>query len=338
MEDTNDFKSFNRTIVEVLNLENSQLETRSKEYQDNLKNHIKILEETTVLINKLELFSTNESLEDLQTGYLKFLLIPAFLGYLTGKLMNQDREELIKLSKVYFVDYLNRLNSYKIINLDVNKLLERNENEFFPKQQPSLDQMAKERNERLRLYQESKELDEKIAQLSYILDDKDETRVDDEMVRGFFLSLIKRWVHRILDELKSISMEEIMLKNRPKQTAKPKSYVSATNFKPFIITKNELQKQVFGLGYPSRPTVTIEEFVNQKIDEGSLSVQTEEYKNSLQRWAEDPDAKNVDDEKDDAEKERLVEKDDEFDLQKSRAWDEWKDDHRTGWGNRKNMG
>lgn len=68
-----------------------------------------------------------------------------------------------------------------------------------------------------------------------------------------------------------------MLKNRPKDTGKPKSYVSATNFKPFIITKNELQKQVFGLGYPSRPTVTIEEFVNQKIDEGSLSVQTEAY-------------------------------------------------------------
>lgn len=33
MEDTNDFKAFNKTIVDVLNLENSQLETRSKEFQ-----------------------------------------------------------------------------------------------------------------------------------------------------------------------------------------------------------------------------------------------------------------------------------------------------------------
>ena len=31
------------------------------------------------------------------------------------------------------------------------------------------------------------------------------------------------------------------------------------------------------------------------------------------------------DEQEDAEKERLVEKDDEFNLQKARAWDDWKD-------------
>lgn len=206
------------------------------------------------------------------------MLIPAFLGYLTLKQIGESREELIQLSKVYFVDFLKRLNSYKITDVDVVQLIERNEEEFFPKSQPSLEQMARDRNEKIRTFNESKQLDEKLTKLNYILDDQDGIKADEELVRDFFLSLIKRWVHKVVDEIKSISMEEIMLKNRPKMGAanKPKSHASAANFRPFIITKNELQKKVFGMGYPSRPTVTIEEFVNQKIEEGSLSVTTDE--------------------------------------------------------------
>jgi len=337
MEMTNNLKAFNRTLVEVLKLENCELETRSKEYQDKIKNYIKVLEQTTLLVNKLELFSTNESLDDLQTTYLKFLLIPALLGYLTLKQLSTSREELIRMAKVYFIDYLNRLNDYKIIELDVKQLLERNENEFFPKTQPSLEQMAKERNEKLRMYNETKELDEKLTKLNYILDDQDDSKVDEEVVRDFFLSLIKRWINKIIDEIKSISMEEIMLRNRPQLTNRPKIQ-SKNDFKPFIITKNEMQKKVFGLGYPSRPTVTIEEFVNQKIEEGSLSVTTDDYRNSLQKWAEDPEMKNLEDEKEEAEKDELVDRDDEFAVQKARSWDEWKDDHKRGEGNRMNMG
>ena len=235
-----------------------------------------MLQQTTLLVNKLDLFSSNETLDDLQTSYLKFLLIPAFLGYLTLKQIGESREELIKLSKVYFVDFLNRLNSYKITDIEVAKLIERNEEEFFPRSQPSLEQMARDRNEKIRTFNESKQLDEKLTKLNYILADQDGSKADDEVVRDFFLSLIKRWVHKVVDEIKSLSMEEIMLKNRPKANDKPKSHASAANFRPFIITKNELQKKVFGLGYPSRPTVTIEEFVNQKIEEGSLSVTTDE--------------------------------------------------------------
>ena len=38
------------------------------------------------------------------------------------------------------------------------------------------------------------------------------------------------------------------------------------------------------------------------------------------------------------EKEMLVENDDEGALQKAKDWDNWKDTHRRGYGNRKNMG
>jgi len=38
----------------------------------------------------------------------------------------------------------------------------------------------------------------------------------------------------------------------------------------FIITKNDLQKAVFGLGYPSIPTVTVDEFYKQRVKEGTF--------------------------------------------------------------------
>ena len=37
---------------------------------------------------------------------------------------------------------------------------------------------------------------------------------------------------------------------------------------PVIITKDEVQKKVFGAGYPSLPTMTVQEFYEQRIHDG----------------------------------------------------------------------
>ena len=43
-------------------------------------------------------------------------------------------------------------------------------------------------------------------------------------------------------------------------------------------------------------------------------------------------------EAEEADKEEKVHKDDAEALQRARQFDDWKDDHRRGWGNRHNMG
>ena len=43
-------------------------------------------------------------------------------------------------------------------------------------------------------------------------------------------------------------------------------------FRPFIITKDMIQKKVFGAGYPSLPTLTIEEFYEQKVQDGTFQI------------------------------------------------------------------
>jgi len=40
--------------------------------------------------------------------------------------------------------------------------------------------------------------------------------------------------------------------------------------RPFILTKSDLQKQVFGAGYPSVPTYTVEEFYEAQVRAGQL--------------------------------------------------------------------
>ena len=50
------------------------------------------------------------------------------------------------------------------------------------------------------------------------------------------------------------------------------SIILFQSFRPFIITKDMLQKQVYGLGYPGMPTVTIEEFMDEKIEMGQMKV------------------------------------------------------------------
>ena len=124
--------------------------------------------------------------------------------------------------------------------------------------------------------------------------------------------------------------------------------------------------QVYGLGYPSLPVMSIEEFYDDRVrtgwwedqaaNSGSLLcnfVDTWQYivcfpghhshtqppkGQSLQEWAEDPDGEAFRKEEEEREKEEAVERDDEEALAKARSFDDWKDEHRRGEGNRKNMG
>lgn len=57
----------------------------------------------------------------------------------------------------------------------------------------------------------------------------------------------------------------------------------------------------------------------------SLTLSARSYSNSLQSWAEDPDKVRQEDEDEEARKDRLKDKDDEVELQRERAWDEFKD-------------
>lgn len=161
------------------------------------------------------------------------------------------------------------------------------------------------------------------------------------------MTLLKRWVNASTEELDSIQSEiQIleMMKDRKEaadkergKPEKPKKDNTTQPLRPFIITKDMLQKQVYGLGYPGVPTMTIEEFFDKKVEEGTLH-EHGPAGHSMQDWAMDPEKDKVAKEEEEAEKEEKIEKEDPEQLRKDREWDEFRDDHRRGWGNRQNMG
>uniref|UniRef100_A0A2K6SR08 Immunoglobulin binding protein 1 n=1 Tax=Saimiri boliviensis boliviensis TaxID=39432 RepID=A0A2K6SR08_SAIBB len=83
--------------------------------------------------------------------------------------------------------------------------------------------------------------------------------------------------------------------------------------KPFILTRNMAQAKVFGAGYPSLATMTVSDWYEQHRKYRALPDQGIQQENQ----------------------EKKEEDDDEH---RAREWDDWKDTHPRGYGNRQNMG
>ncbi|KTG46171.1 hypothetical protein cypCar_00010314 [Cyprinus carpio] len=263
----------------------------SNAVQVKVKRALMQLEEATRMVNQLNVFSRNEALEEISTADLKYLLLPALLGALTMKQVNPSKRlEHVQAARVYFMDFLQRCKDYDVF---VSRFMQRKETE---------------------------------AKLSEIRGLVESGSADEELVRDFYLLHVRRWVTLAIEEIDSISQEMEILKRMElfKQPSPPKR----PPMKPFILTKDAVQAKVFGAGYPSLPTMTVDDWYEQHRRQGCLPDQ------GIPRRAADVDAEE--DER--AERERKEENDDDEALQKARDWDDWKDSHRRGYGNRKNMG
>jgi immunoglobulin-binding protein 1 len=85
-----------------------------------VKQAIKALEDCTRLVSVVDMFSANESLEEVSSPNLRYLLLPALLGKLTLKLATDasGRFEVVKLADIYFKDFLRRCRDYGAVEHD----------------------------------------------------------------------------------------------------------------------------------------------------------------------------------------------------------------------------
>ena len=67
-------------------------------------------------IQKLSLFSNNETRLDLNDKYLKFLLIPAFIGLGMIDYQEGDRFKILSRAKSYLKEYLGLMENYEFIS------------------------------------------------------------------------------------------------------------------------------------------------------------------------------------------------------------------------------
>lgn len=230
--------------------------------------------------------------------------------------------------------------------------------------------MASQRQGKIQRYRQKKELEAKLSDIRRAIDSG---QADDEVMRDFYLLNIRRWVTVCLEEVESIDQEMEILKKMDvlKQSeTRPPAHPPRPPMKPFILTKDAVQvrpkqnydklllyfsdlcrkqlwscsgcsflirhlfvsqAQVFGAGYPSLPTMTVDDWYEQHKKHGVLPDQGIPRSVAVE---EDTDSKDREEE----EKERKAEMDDENSLLKARNWDDWKDTHHRGYGNRHNMG
>lgn len=318
--------------------------TNSRSVQSLIKKAMNILEDATRLISLAGVFSSNEALEEIATNDIKYLLLPALLGGLALKLCVEDRLEVINTAEVYFRDFLTRCKDYGVINIEVPQPSQDDDKvvSAVGPQSSNLIDMAIKRNTKLQRYKEQKELEKKLELLGKELE---QSNVDEEVKRNFYITLIKCFANQAVDELNNIEMEKPLIahmaqvrKGGPlgiEEEKTKKVHAPRKPLKPIIITKDQVQKKVFGLGYPSIPVMTVEEFYEKRVKDGDFPDPSQVKALRLQDMASLEDT-NAMAEKEEIEKELAIEQDKEEALRRAREWDEFKDEHRRGWGNRMN--
>lgn len=312
--------------------------------QADIKKCIGLFEDSTRLVSLTGVFSSNESFQEITTEDLKFLLLPFFLAQLQLKLCTADRKHNVEIAEIYYKDFLKRCTDYGLCEAAMdNRQVATVQNDTPRSEMEALQQMALSREKKLAQYRAKKELNDQIKQLKVAMSGE---HIDDDVKREFYLTLLKSCIIESKDEIITIGQEKQILEHlamrhaqqghetgaRPKQPLhKPKP------LNPIIITKDAVQKAVYGLGYPSVPTMTVAEFYEERVRDGifpDAAKMKDIQKYTLQGRTEEEEQEL--NEKEDIDTEEKIENDDPEYLERQRAKDEFKDEHRRGYGNRHN--
>lgn len=336
---------FGKALQLHTDLSDSDLATTSEEFQKLVQKGILMLEDSTRLVSILDIFSRNENVSEVQADHLKYFLLPVLLGELNGRLHDPEgRLEIIKICQVYYLDFLNRCKDYEVMeDISIPKMDDDEDVDVRSQAmgRPDLAKMTQEREAKLKKYRERKELEARLKELKVSMEKPSQ---DEDVVREYYLSMIKSFIYSCQEELESFKMEKQMIAHMSKikrgEIPDPKKTAEVRRpFKPIIITKDAFQKEVFGLGYKSLPVMSVEEFYDQRVRDGWFPDPAKRPpQKSLQDMAKDADNAKLQEDEEARIEEEKEERDDEETLARKRGMDEYKDEHKRGEGNRYNMG
>lgn len=286
------------------------------------------------------IFSPNESLKEIPTENLKYLLLPFYLADIFGRIQ-EDRKSNLDLSKKYFDEFIKLCNHYELVTKEQRKQWKTAfDNENY---EPS-------REEKIQGFKDKKDLENKIKNLE---------KIKDEDTRREILTLnIRTKILKAIDDIRMIHLEGQMhaykeKMDREKQHSnqqaadtreqKPKKMqvwhipkADKNPEQPYVMSnknwgchgcdpmynmkiKQELKDKVFQPGH-SMPTMTMDEYADYAM---------KMYGDMEKNQKEADEAKRREEDKD-------QDKDDIVDMQtlKDREWDDWKDEHEKGAGNK----
>ncbi|XP_060611965.2 immunoglobulin-binding protein 1 isoform X1 [Anolis sagrei] len=327
------------------------------ELQRKVQAALALLEQAQRGVEALQLFSGNEELEEVASLDLRFLLVPALLGSLVLKQSpSRARLEQLGRARALFLRFLRQCKAYGLLGPRQRLPLHEEEGEEEEEEaeqegeggeqrrppsssssgQAALLDMAAHRREKIDRYKAKKDLE---AQLEALRPAVEEGRAEEEALRHFYLLQIQKWVAVALEEVEGIDRERALLERRGAMMQGPSPEPPSHRqrppvMKPFILTRDAAQAKVFGAGYPSLATMTVDDWYEQHRRHGLLPDQGHKQRPSV---VPEEDSQQQEEEKKE-EEEGEEEEEEEEALRKARQWDDWKDSHPRGYGNRKNMG
>ncbi|KAI3411870.1 hypothetical protein GPALN_001932 [Globodera pallida] len=319
-------------------------DSKSPQRNETLKNCMRMLQALSEVVERLSLFSANEEADEIPTNSLRFLLIPAYLASALQEInLEMDkRGAYLRASKKHYREFLESLSLFGLINFrlpwldEENRPRDQGEGDANTRLIGSFEEAKARRQRTVSRLQQLEQLEKTLERLK-----NEKRRNDDEAAqREIIYTLLRLWSVRSVKELDMIEEELKMVEQFEMRNSHPTTFgdsactsndsksAEPVRLKPFIIARSEAQKRVFGLGYPSVPTTTVDEWYDQMQKNGAFGSGAKPSSFNIgQRKT------NEDDDEDEEEEEETETK-----RRAQMRRDEWKDMNRRGCGNTYNKG
>lgn len=193
-------------------IENSY-DSNSASFQDNLLLAIQLYEECLKIVQQISLFSPNESLEDINTSDLQYLLLNYRIAELILRVNGQEqRKANLQKAQQSYERYLKQLDNYDLLSKDDVKLFEQYHESPNTFSTASTSDPAARRDAKIKRFKEEKVLKQKIE---YMRQNPQVVQNDDEAARQLLLSNIAYCTHQTFASLESIGQELHILSLAP---------------------------------------------------------------------------------------------------------------------------
>ena len=336
-----------------------------KSYEEEWKGIFDSLVEIKTYVDKEKIFSDNEEFSDIKTEDLKYVLISYYQSELVQKVQT-NRKNMLTVSLKFYTDFYKLVKSYNYLSKDQIKYYESltrkdEDDEEKKDKKPDFAQMSMERQRKIEMYKYKKALSEKIKKI--------EKEEDFDDSREYWIDYLNLCIVKMYENIKMVNLEidslaymEKMKKQdvpkEPPKNQKPKEKMEVLKIKSpedllnidpnnklaqnlnFVTTStNEncvecfnsinglqtvdqqivaqlpenIRKNVFRNANPTE--MTMEEFAQMQMKHMH---EAHEKQQEHKKEDEDSDNEEVSDKK----------------TYKARDWDDWKDDHPKGSGNR----
>lgn len=180
-------------------------------FQEKLLATIHSYEQCLAIVEQIHLFSPNETLEDIASADLPFLVLNFRLAALCMRTSHRDRKAVLLRSQQHYTTFLQQLDSYDVLSKDDSRLFEqyRGSPQTFS---TAPNDPAKRREQKIKRFKEEKSLKQRLEQYE---NDSIALESDDDAYRQAQLTNLAYCTYQSFESLESIAQELHILSLRP---------------------------------------------------------------------------------------------------------------------------